>query len=159
MIRAASLLLTLLLVGGCQKGGESESKVVSRPRAATAERITELTGRYEAPGAASRLCIVDSRCAHVIGSPARATCSGSGRIARDTSGIRLTMQGDSSCSFVARISGRSLVFPASVPSGCSYYCSAGAALDGVRIAQLGAGRTEAMKAKDPVGEALCGDDD
>jgi hypothetical protein len=159
MIRSHSVLITLLLVGSCQKGAESETRAINQPQAMTAPRITELSGRYQAARSASRLCIVDSRFALVIGNPAGATCSGSGRVARETDGIRFTMQGDSACSFVARTAGRSLVFPASVSSGCGYYCSAGAALAGVRFTQVGVGRLQAMKAKDLVGGALCGGDD
>ena len=159
MIRSHSLLIALLLVGSCQKGAESETKAIHRPHALPAPRITELSGRYQAARSASRLCIVDSRFALVIGNSAGATCSGSGRVAREADGIRFAMQGDSVCSFLARTAGRSLVFPASVPASCGYYCSAGAALAGVRFTQVGVGRLQAMKAKDLVGGTLCGDDD
>jgi hypothetical protein len=159
MIRSHSLLIALLLVGSCQKGAESETKVINRPHALPAPRITELSGRYQAARSASRLCIVDSRFALVIGNPAGATCSGSGRVTRGPDGIRFNMQGDSPCSFLTRSAGRSLVFPASVPPSCDYYCSAGAALAGVRFTQVGVGRLQAKKAKDLVGSTLCGDDD
>jgi hypothetical protein len=158
MIRACVLLLVLLLAGSCRQPAESETNAANQaepsPRPAEV-RLTELTGRYEAGQAQGRLCILRSRFGLVIRGPADASCAGSGRVAREGEVIRFTMQGDSDCSFVARTSGRSIVFPASVPPGCSYYCSAGAALAGVRLAQVGTGHAEAMKTKDLVGERLC----
>ena len=161
MIRSHSLLIALLMVGSCQKGAESETNAMARghaPAQPAATRLTEITGRYEASRAASRLCIVDSRFGLVIRGAGADNCSGSGRVAREADSIRFTMQGDSACSFVARTSGRSLVFPAAVPASCGYYCGPGAALTGVRLMQVGVGRAQAMKTKDLAGGPLCGDE-
>ena len=161
MIRAQALLIALLLVGSCQRSADSETNAMARGHAAArpaATRLTEITGRYEASRTASRLCIVDAQFGLVIRGAGADNCSGSGHVGREAGGIRFTMQGDSACSFVARTSGPSLVFPAAVPAGCGYYCGPGAALTGVRLNQVGVGRTQAMRTKDLVGGPLCGDE-
>lgn len=158
MFRLSVLILALLLGGGCRRSPEPTTidQPPGEPRAEP-DRLVELTGLYETPGGASRMCIVETRFGIVVRGEGAATCSGSGsgRAERETAGIRFTMQGDSACSFVAEVSGRSLLFPATIPTGCGYYCGDGATLARVRLTQIGTGRTEVMKATDLAGEPLC----
>lgn len=160
MVRASAMLIALLLATGCQRPVGSEPNAMARREAGpppAAARLTQLTGRYESGAAVSRLCILDSRFGLVIRGAGGDNCSGSGHVDRKGDAIHFTMQGDSACAFVARTSGRSIVFPAAVPAGCSYYCGPGAMLADTRLAQVGAGRGEAVKTKDLVGGQLCGD--
>jgi hypothetical protein len=152
MVRASLLILALLIAGGCRRAPSPEPP--DQPRAEP-DRLVELTGLYREQGGESRLCILGSRFGIVIRGQGEASCGGSGRALREAAGIRITMQGDSACGFTAQVSGRSLVFPAAVPTGCGYYCGTGATLAGVRLAQIGAGSNEAMKARDLTDEPLC----
>jgi hypothetical protein len=70
--------------------------------------------------------------------------------------LKLAMAGDSACTIEAAISGKTVKLPKEVPAGCSYYCGARASLAGTELTQTGTGKNDALKAKDLVGEPLCG---
>jgi hypothetical protein len=84
------------------------------------------------------------------------SCAGSGTVSRQGDALKLAMAGDSACTIEAAIAGKTVKLPQQVPSGCSYYCGAQAKLGGVELTQVGTGKDDAMKAKDLVGEPLCG---
>jgi hypothetical protein len=84
------------------------------------------------------------------------SCSGSGKAMREGDILRLTMAGDETCAIEARISGATLTLPQALPAGCAYYCGAQAKLAGASFAKKSSSVEDAMKAKDLVGEPLCG---
>lgn len=160
MLRLSILILALLLAGACRRTPGPEPTSADQPRSQPRpepDRLAELTGFYQAQGSESRLCIIGGGFGIVVTGQGDSSCGGSGRAVREAQGVRFTMQGDSACSFVARVSGRSLLIPDAIPAGCDYYCGSGATLAGARLAQLGAGRTAAVKARDMTGEPLCED--
>jgi hypothetical protein len=65
------------------------------------------------------------------------------------------MTGDETCTIEAALKDGAVTLPASVPTGCAYYCGAGARLDGARFTRVGTGEPEAMKATDIAGDPLC----
>ena len=84
------------------------------------------------------------------------SCSGAGTLRREGDRVTLTMTGDSACSVPARVEGRRLVLGGGLPAGCSYYCGAGAKLEGAAFTQVGTTAADAAKAKDLAGDPLCG---
>jgi hypothetical protein len=84
-------------------------------------------------------------------------CSGSGVATRDGNRLRLVLDGDESCTLEARIEGRRVTLPGTIPAECQrYYCGTGARLTGAEFDKVGGGETDAMRAVDLVGEPLCG---
>lgn len=162
-------LLSLLLVG-CTPDPESEPG--AKPSSSTAARqpgkpeapgrIATLTGLYEGEtDPPHQMCVVggkggESRFGLVTWGQELNSCSGSGTISREGGTVRLTMTGESACVIEASISGKTIRFPATVPQGCAYYCGARATLAGVALTQKGTGKADAMRAKDLIGEPLCG---
>jgi hypothetical protein len=65
------------------------------------------------------------------------------------------MAGDSPCAIEARIDGGRVIFPASLPRGCAYYCAPGVQAAGVTFAKTGGTREDAVRARDIVGDPLC----
>jgi hypothetical protein len=65
------------------------------------------------------------------------------------------MAGNSGCRIVAGIDDGRVVFPPTVPSGCSYYCAPGATLAGTILDKSGGANEDAMRARDLVGDTLC----
>jgi hypothetical protein len=157
--------LALALVPGCSGGHRNADKQARRQASfdpADPTRLASLTGLYQSagPAPASQMCIVPtkhggSRFGLVIWGGNYHSCSGSGAARRAGDRLFLTMAGESACRVEAKIAGSNIVFPGQVAPGCSYYCGARATLAGARLAQRGAGRAEAMKATDLVGEPLC----
>jgi hypothetical protein len=157
------LLASVALVMSCsaepEVNGNQDSSLSAPGRAASVARPSgTLTGLYESggPQTVNQLCIIDDRFGIVIWGASLASCSGSGRIDRDGDRLRLVMTGDSPCVLEARITGTTIALPAEAPAGCSYYCGARAQLAGAQLRQVGASRADALKARDLVGEPLCG---
>lgn len=155
-------LVILLLLAGCSgENGERANRAAPDAEAglqAAPTHLEILAGLYRgvAPGSASRMCIVKSRFGLVIQGKGGRSCAGSGHLSRDGDRLRLVMAGDSPCTVEARIAGPDILFSAAVPKGCAYYCGKGASLAGAVLVQKGTGKAEARKARDPVGEPLCG---
>lgn len=158
-------LLALALLAGCGGGDPdtgNRATAESSP-SRTAVRTAGLTGLYQG-GAAARpdqLCIIDkgagnSRFGLIVWSEGVNSCAGDGQAIREGDRLRLQMQGDEACEIAARIEGDTVVMPAEIPSGCSYYCAAGASLANARLTRAGATAEDAMKAKDFAGDPLCG---
>jgi hypothetical protein len=161
MKRLVLLCLLLAACGGApDKAGDGNTVSPSEP--APAGDIGTLTGLYEGGQAPQKnqLCLVvnsptDTRFGLVVWGANQHSCSGSGTAERDGDRLQLKMTGDETCAIDARIEGKSVVLPGTLPQGCAYYCGARARMTGVRFTQAGTGRDEAIKAKDLVGDPLC----
>ncbi len=167
------LLASVLLVVACSSGGEGDSNgnvvvgggnVAGATGGAPAD-IGGLTGLYEGPAGTPRnqMCIAgggeggSQRFGLIVWGPALHSCAGSGTVRREGDRLKLAMAGDSECTIEATISGKTVKLPTLVPPGCRYYCGARATLGGAELTQTGTDRTAAMRAKDIVGDPLCGD--
>lgn len=168
-------LFALLLVGGCssEKGADVQSgnatvessqrgAASSPPSGAAQARLTSLTGLYEGGTGTPRhqMCIVErgneQRFGLVVWGGNLHSCSGSGTVTRQGNVLKLAMAGDSACTIDGAISGTTVTLPETVPAGCSYYCGARATLGGAALTQSGTTEADALKAKDIVGDPLCG---
>ncbi|MBA3677150.1 MAG: hypothetical protein H0W74_07065 [Sphingosinicella sp.] len=155
------ILMALMLVAGCGAGGDAGDKADNT--AAGAVQAAGLTGLYEG-GATTRpnqMCVIDKGKGEaafglVVWGANLHSCSGAGSVKQEGDKLRLTMAGDQSCTLEARIEGGVVTLPASVPEGCAYYCGAQAKLGGASLSRKEATVEGAMKAKDLVGEPLCG---
>ena len=157
------LLLASYLAAGCGQPGAPGNGSANGSAAAPAQRgpvqTVTLTGLYEGDGAAGgQLCITEQGRAARFGLVSRREgpgCSGAGTATRAGQVLRLVMDGDSPCAIEARLAGGRVTFPASLPSGCSYYCAPGAEASGVTFAKTGGTREDALQARDLVGGPLC----
>jgi hypothetical protein len=155
-----------LLAAGCgheggQPGNESGSRTVAPPVRGPVQTAT-ITGLYESGGSPpGQLCITEqgraTRFGLVIRRNGRPGCSGAGTAVRTGSTLRLSMNGDSPCTIEARLDVGRVTFPASMPSGCSYYCApgGGAGTGSTVFEKTGGTREDALRARDLVGGPLC----
>lgn len=161
------LVLACLILAGCtgEESGGNQAAGAGAP-GPRAGRITTLTGLYEG-GQGDRkdqLCMVEgeggsARFGLVVWGSEMHSCSGSGTAVREGDSLRLAMAGDEACTLTAAIAGAAITLPAAIPDGCAYYCGARATLQGASFTQAGATAGDAAKAKDLVGEPLCGGGD
>ena len=160
------VLMALVLVAGCgagsDQGKESGGKGAGKSGRGGSVPITELTGLYEGgpPLRPHQMCVIEkggeASFALVVWGTGMQSCSGSGRAVREGDTLRLSMAGDESCAIEAKISGATATLPATLPQGCAYYCGPQAKLTGVSFTKKSSKAEDAMKAKDLVGEPLCG---
>jgi len=162
-------LILILGLAGCGQNGDIANRAtpVNRadripiaPGSAPVQTAT-LTGLYEGGGARpSQMCVVErdgrARFGLVTWQGERPGCSGAGAAVRTGNLLRLTMDGESACAIDARITGSAVAFPTGVPRGCAYYCAPGAPLSGLTFAKTGGANTDALRARDLVGDPLCG---
>jgi hypothetical protein len=129
--------------------------------ASAAPQTANLTGLYETGAAPrrSQMCMIErggsARFGLVLWGAGNDSCSGDGTAVRQGDVLRLTMAGDSPCTIDARIEGTRVVFPASAPAGCAYYCGQGARLASVTLDKTGGGEPDALRAEDLAGDRLC----
>ena len=158
------LLLASCLAAGCGQQGASGNGQGKGTAAAPTQRgpvqTVTLTGLYESEGASpGQLCITEQGRAARFGLVSRREgpgCSGAGTASRAGQTLRLVMDGDSPCAIEARLAGGRVTFPASLPRGCSYYCAPGAQPGGATFNKTGGTRQDAIRARDIVGDPLCG---
>jgi hypothetical protein len=164
-------VMMILLLAGCSKADEGEGKEEGEPKGAGKAApifradgaLASLTGLYEGGPdlAPSQLCIIDEkqeiRFALLMRRDAEKSCSGGGTLVRDGGTLRFTMAGESACAFDAALNGRTVTVSGPVPPSCSYYCTAGTSLDGANFTLHGASIEDARRARDLVGEPLCGE--
>lgn len=166
-------LIALALVAGCGGSGNSPSRQsqpggqasgVAPKTAAVDETRADgaLTGLWQS-GAGTRpnqMCILETKGKAQFGitlwGPNLRACSGAGTVTRTGDRVTLAMAGDSPCTLDATLKGGTITLSTDVPAGCAYYCGAGASFAGASLMQQGARRSDALKAKDVAGEALCG---
>ena len=159
------LLLACFLAAGCEQesaspGNGATNRIVTAPAPGPVQTAT-LTGLYESAGAApSQLCITEqgraARFGLVTRQNGRPGCSGAGTATRNGATLRLVMNGESACAIEARLDGARVTFPAGLPRGCAYYCAPGAGAGGTAFAKTGGTREDAARARDIVGDPLCG---
>jgi hypothetical protein len=167
------IFVALALLGACSPQGGSDEQTTGGEAAvseagggaqkAQPGRIASLGGLYEGGAGKQKhqMCIVEGsgdsqRFGLVVWGSDLHSCAGSGTVTRAGDVLKLAMAGDSACTIEARISGKTVKLPQDVPAGCSYYCGAKAKLAGAELTQTGTAKSDAMKAKDLVGEPLCG---
>ena len=155
----SALSLLLLPLAACGTG-DPGNQAADRPVAA-AVQTANLTGLYETPAGAagSQMCILDRGTGQArFGLVLRdgPSCGGAGVAVRTGDTLSLEMAGDEPCTIVAAIRDRRVAFPDSLPAGCAYYCAPGASLAGLGLAKVGGTAEDAMRARDPVGDPLCG---
>lgn len=162
-MRKALCLAFCLAACGQSDGNGGRADRSGRPDAPRAPvQTATLTGLYESGGARpSQVCIVEQgggggRFGLVTREGDRPGCSGAGTAVRAGDRLRLTMDGESACAIEARIREGEVAFPAAVPPGCSYYCAPGAPLAGLAFVKVGGTREDALRARDLVGDPLCG---
>jgi hypothetical protein len=154
------VLMALVLVAGCGAGSDQGNEA-GRTKAGTVP-ITGLAGLYEGGTSIrpNQMCMIEregeASFALVVWGANMHSCAGSGKAVREGDTVRLTMAGDETCAIEARISGATLTLPETLPQGCSYYCGAQAKMAGTSFAKKSSQVEDAMKAKDLVGEPLCG---
>jgi hypothetical protein len=166
MMRTSFLVLIL---AGCGTSGVDrgavENKAQPPPEAAPAPVVQtdSLTGLYESGQGPrrSQMCLVDgsggaSRFGLVLWGAGEASCSGAGTAARTGDVVRFTMEGDQACVVEGRVDGTRLAFPSSLPEGCAYYCGQGASLARATFVKVGGTSEDAGRARDLVGDPLCG---
>ena len=161
------LLIPLLLLAGCSQQGEQDGANAAAPAGQAARpkqppRLGSLVGLYEGGtgSAKNQMCVVEgkggeARFGLVVWGGNMHSCSGAGTLAKDDGKLRLAMAGDSACTIEATISGKTVRLPEQTPVGCAYYCGARASLGGAELTQTGTTQSDAMKAKDLVGDPLC----
>ncbi|QPQ55392.1 hypothetical protein IC614_01920 [Allosphingosinicella flava] len=125
--------------------------------------LADLTGLWEAgtERAKSQMCIIEdakvgASFAVVLRGQGERSCSGGGTLRRDGATVHIVMAGESDCAFDAAVAGMDIVFPRSVPAGCAYYCTAGTSFSGARLSLVAPSIEDARRARDLVGEPLCG---
>ena len=161
------LVIVMLILAGCSRGGEQNQAAETRdqPQVQRApEPATSLTGLYEGGNSdrPNQLCIVEdgkgapARFGLVVWGGGLHSCSGTGTTERQGDRLTLTMAGDETCTIEAKMEDDTLVLPASAPEGCAYYCGARATLADARFARTGTTPADARKARDLVGDPLCG---
>ena len=158
-------LIALSLLAGCGGGDPDTGNRATAESSPTRTAVATagLTGLYEggAPARPNQLCVIDkgagnSRFGLIVWSEGVNSCAGVGQAVREGATLRLQMQGDETCEIAARFEGDTVILPSEIPSGCSYYCAAGASLAGARLTRAGSAAEDAMKAKDFAGDPLCG---
>lgn len=154
------IAIAFLLLAGCS-GGDGQPEGNQAAAAPVAEPAS-LTGLYEGGAAATpnQMCIVarggEQHFGLVVWGGNQHSCSGTGTVSRGGDSLRLAMAGDEACTIEAAIDGATVALPDAVPEGCAYYCGARATLGGASFTRKGATPLDAAKAKDLVGEPLCG---
>lgn len=159
-------LLLLIALAGCRGGGSGEGNEAAPSASSGGEPVQTdtLTGLYESGDGPRRnqLCMIEreggrTTFGFVTWSSGDTNCSGSGLATRHGSRLRLVLDGDESCTLEARIEGKRVTLPGTVPAECNrYYCGTGARMSGVEFDKVGGGEADAMRAADLVGERLCG---
>jgi hypothetical protein len=166
-------LLILLLLAACGRddspaGNQAAGAPDSPGRASQAGTAApagadsgRLTGLYEGGAGPQRnqLCMVDkgkeTRFGLLVWGGNLHSCSGAGLAVREGERLSLRMTGDETCTIEATLKDGTVTLPATLPTGCSYYCGARASLAGARFTRSGGTAADARKASDVAGDPLC----
>ena len=164
------LLLILFLLAGCgradppadnrtEPAAERAGKASPRPKAAPSTE--RLTGLYEGGAGAQKnqLCVVEkgreAEFGLIVWGGNLHSCSGAGIAVRSGERLTLRMTGDETCTIEASLKDGTIALPATLPTGCAYYCGARASLAGATFSRVGRTEAEAKKATDIAGDPLC----
>ncbi len=159
------LLLVALAIaaGSCGRGNEQAANGAVPAAPAEPVQTATLTGLYESGEGPRRnqMCVIEregqrTRFGIVTWGRGDYNCSGSGTATREGDRLRLAMDGSEACVIEARLSGRQVSLPASLPQGCAYYCGPESALAGTSFDKVGGEEADARRAVDLVGDPLCG---
>jgi len=166
-----SLILLLLLAGCGRDDGAQGNRAqpgpdpgASRPSGASAPAgasATRLTGLYEGGSGTQKnqLCIVErggeARFGLLVWGGNLHSCSGAGAAVRVGERLSLRMTGDETCTVEATLKDGIVTLPATLPTGCTYYCGARATLANATFTRAGSTEAEARKATDIAGDPLC----
>ena len=167
-------LILLAIVAGCGASDRSEGNgagaaagggqapPAERARGAGADAQAGLTGLYEtgAGSARSQLCILDKGSGEAqfginIAGANMLACQGVGSAVRSGDRLSLKMSGDQPCTIDATIGSGTVTLDRSTGS-CDYYCGGATRFDGISLRRTGSGTADAMRARDVLGEPLCG---
>jgi hypothetical protein len=162
-------LLILLLLAGCGRGDPppdnrtSAETPAAGPRTAAPRGGAEerLTGLYEggAGEQKNQLCIVEkgkeAEFGLIVWGGNLHSCSGAGQAMRSGERLSLRMTGDETCTIEANLRDGTVALPATLPTGCAYYCGARATLAGAIFTRAGSTEADAKKATDIAGDPLC----
>jgi hypothetical protein len=157
----------LLLLAGCNRTdpapdqgngpapvASESSRDSSAPRAAAGG----LTGLYEGGAGAQKnqLCLVEkgreTEFGLIVWGGNLHSCSGAGVAVRSGERLSLRMTGDETCTIEATLKDGKVTLPATLPTGCAYYCGARASLAGATFERSG---DDVKKATDIAGDPLC----
>ena len=145
------------------KAPAAQDRASAAPTTAAPAQPAGLAGLYEggSPPRRNQLCMTEDgetlRFGLVVWGAGRNSCSGIGTATRERDRLRLAMAGDEACRIEATLgTDGAVTLPARTPAGCAYYCGAGASLADVRLERAGGGPRAAARARDLVGEPLCG---
>jgi hypothetical protein len=163
------LPLILLALASCHRGDSPRNETVPAasdaeapapaPAAGRPAAAQRLAGFYEGGRGAQKdqLCVVEkggrTQFGLVVWGSSLGSCSGAGEVIREGERLRLKMEGDETCTVEAAYEGGTVTLPATVPTGCAYYCGARATLAGASFTRSG---DDPTKATDVAGDPLCG---
>ena len=158
-------LLLVIALAGC-RGEETQQGNAATPASAPGAPVqtATLTGLYEGGTAPRRnqMCMIEregrgTTFGFVTWGPGDKNCSGSGTATKEGNALRLRLDGDESCALAARVDGKRVTLPGSIPTECQrYYCGDGAQMSGATFDKVGGEQADAMRAVDLVGDPLCG---
>lgn len=161
------LLLTLLLLAGCDRSGQpagnssapaADQAGTAAPGSKAAGSSLRLTGLYEGGSGAQKnqLCLVEkgreAEFGLIVWGGNLHSCSGAGVAVREGERLSLRMTGDETCTIDATMKGGTVTLPATLPAGCAYYCGARASMANASFARTG---DDVRKATDIAGDPLC----
>lgn len=161
------LLPLLLLLAGCDRAAQTadnRSEPAAGPPGAEAPASkapaarSRLTGLYEGGTGAQKnqLCLVEKggepEFGLIVWGGNLHSCSGAGVAVRSGERLTLRMTGDETCAINATIKGGTVTLPATLPTGCAYYCGARASMGGTTFTRSG---DDVKKATDIAGDPLC----
>ncbi|HEX8623356.1 MAG TPA: hypothetical protein VF718_15415 [Allosphingosinicella sp.] len=158
--------LILLLLAGCGRGdappdeGNGAAPAAGGQAAGPAAPASKarLTGLYEGGTGAQKnqLCLADkgaeTEFGLIVWGANLHSCSGAGVAVRSGERLTLRMTGDETCAIEATLKGGTIALPATLPTGCAYYCGARASLAGASFTRAG---DDVKKATDIAGDPLC----
>ncbi|HEX8224813.1 MAG TPA: hypothetical protein VF605_13425 [Allosphingosinicella sp.] len=163
-------LALLLLLAGCnrsdpapEQGNAAAPAAAGQPArpAPAAAQAAALTGLYEGGAGAQKnqLCMVEkggeTQFGLLVWGGNLHSCSGAGRAIRSGERLSLTMTGDETCTIEATLKDGTVTLPATLPTGCAYYCGARSSLANASFTRAGTTAADVKKATDIAGDPLC----
>jgi hypothetical protein len=162
------LLPLLLLLAACGRGdqpADNRAEPSADRKGAAAPASPErgpaqgrLAGLFEGGmgGQKNQLCMVEkgseTEFGLIVWGGNLHSCSGAGVAVRSGERLKLRMTGDETCTIDATLKDGTITLPATLPTGCSYYCGARASMANASFMRIG---DDVKKATDIAGDPLC----